>query len=526
MEILRLSFKLKHVVIIGGIVCYLELFTYNSLTRTRLFSPDSMNYVDVARNIASGKGIVQSTLGFSQIFLFNEKSQIPTPFTTQAPLYPILIALLSKCGIEYQDSALIIPVIGYGLILLLGYFLSQHLFGKQIALLTLGWLLISPSLSFVSRFAWSEGPAIVFLLLCLLLLVKSCQLREPKLILLFAGLTGGIAFAVRYIMFLLFALGFLFLVIEYFKRKLKFRIFIYYILGGSLPIGLVLTHNLLSTGQLLPSFLPSDISFLNNLQYLLLAFFREHFIISKTTATIAFLIGIFLVIRVILQQKIAELITLFIKNGHYLLLMWITGYTAFLVFYRTIFHFDYIDNRLMSPAIVILIILETAFLGKAIEPILRHSLTVVILIIFVVVGREIWVMITKPIINSNQRIAQSERLSWIAKHTTDKDLIIGENTVDIPFYFENRKAVTFYPYPYTVYLTYPTLIGFIANNCSRYQNIYLILIKYPIEKDYYGHLYRFGQFITDLRLGNISKYPKIILVATLKNIYVFKISCK
>lgn len=48
-----------------------------------------MNYVDVARNISAGRGIAQSTLGFNQPYLFDEASPIPSPMTSQSPLYPI-----------------------------------------------------------------------------------------------------------------------------------------------------------------------------------------------------------------------------------------------------------------------------------------------------------------------------------------------------------------------------------------------------------------------------------------------------
>ena len=63
-----------------AVVVYLILFGLNSLGRLRRFSPDSMNYVDVARNIAAGRGIVQSTLGFNQPH-WDPKGTIPTPIT-------------------------------------------------------------------------------------------------------------------------------------------------------------------------------------------------------------------------------------------------------------------------------------------------------------------------------------------------------------------------------------------------------------------------------------------------------------
>ena len=65
-----------------AVAAYVGLAGYNSLTRTRNFSPDSMNYVSVARNIAEGKGITQPALGFNQPHISLEVT-LPPPFTSQ-----------------------------------------------------------------------------------------------------------------------------------------------------------------------------------------------------------------------------------------------------------------------------------------------------------------------------------------------------------------------------------------------------------------------------------------------------------
>ncbi len=63
------------------LVVYALLFAFNSFTRTREFDdPDTMNFIDVARHVATGQGVTQSTLGFNQPH-FDADDAIPTPLT-------------------------------------------------------------------------------------------------------------------------------------------------------------------------------------------------------------------------------------------------------------------------------------------------------------------------------------------------------------------------------------------------------------------------------------------------------------
>src|SRR5687768_2425355 len=64
-----------------------------------------MNYVDIARNIAQGRGIVQSTLGFNQPHFFTSLSPAGA-FTSQPPLYSLAIAVVGSLGISFADAAL------------------------------------------------------------------------------------------------------------------------------------------------------------------------------------------------------------------------------------------------------------------------------------------------------------------------------------------------------------------------------------------------------------------------------------
>jgi 4-amino-4-deoxy-L-arabinose transferase-like glycosyltransferase len=516
--------------ILVGIALYLTIFLFNSLSRTRLFSPDSMNYVDVARNIATGKGVVQSTLGFNQPLICDGSSKIPTPFTAQAPLYPFLIVILSRF-VSYADAALILPVVGYGIILFVAFFLTRDLYGERSALLALAGLLVYAPLSYVSRYAWTESVGTAFLFLALFLLVKSCEVIRLKSIIissLLAGLATGLAFSTRYALFPLFFLGALFYVIECHDKKLRFGLLLLYTIGAILPVILVVTHNYFSSGGLLPPALPSDQNLKVNLGAAFLSTFGNYSWKGtwQLRAALALALAVFCVATLIIRRKSRELLVVFVRDRRYLLTSWFLGYSAFMVCSRTVRWFD-IDGRTMVHAGVVMILLGAALVAKVYEsqfPSKYAYYAVLTLAVLLVCAREIRLATNLPVVTTDMNIAQSERLTWIAQHTTDNDLVIGENAQDIPFYFAREAAVSFAAYPYSLHLTYEALEEFVRPNCDKYQHIYLILQPRDDKKwNYDEHLYRYGQFITDTRLGNITQYPDIRTIIHLKDADVFQV---
>ena len=397
--------------IIFGITIYISLFLYNSLTRSRQFSPDSMNYVDVARNIASGKGIVQSTLGFNQTFLFQWNSQIPTPFISQPPLYPLLIALLSHAGLTYADAALVLPAIAYGIVLLSAYILARDLYSEQAALLSICVLIIYAPLYLISKFAWTESIGIVFLLLSFLLLVKSCHTMSIVVSSTYsfcAGLATGLAFSTRYALLPLLLLGIVFIAKEHHTIRWKLQTLLPYMVGSSLLIALVLGHNLLSTGQIMPVSLPSNIDLFTNFKHAARALLGAYFSLDnkKMQAIFAFLLITISMGSLVVRRRTIELLNLFIYNNHFLLTFWVIGYSLFIILQRTIFHFDYVDERILSPAGVTFLILVVALLLKAIQPVTpRRDIiySMLILIIFLVSVREILITLRQPNIALDQQ---------------------------------------------------------------------------------------------------------------------------
>jgi hypothetical protein len=148
---------------VAFLAVYALLFAFNSFTRTREFEDgDTMNFIDVARHVASGQGVTQSTLGFNQPH-FDADDAIPTPLTHQPPLYPLLIAGVSQTGLSITDSALLISVVSYAFVLLAGYRIMLLLFGELEAFGALLLLALYAPLRDFSDSAFSDPPGLAIL---------------------------------------------------------------------------------------------------------------------------------------------------------------------------------------------------------------------------------------------------------------------------------------------------------------------------------------------------------------------------
>lgn len=233
---------------IGVRLCLFGFFTLQ--TPEDRFSPDSMNYVDVAHNILSGRGIVQSCTGYNTPH-FSVDLPLPQPLTSQPPLYPLLIALLGGLGIPLAKAALLIPIAGSGAVLAGCYLLVYTLYDEGKALAALAGLGFFAPLWFVSGYAWSETPGMGLVLFSLwLALLARRGSKQTNWKPLLAGLLAGLAFATRYSLLPVFALGTLVLIQPEDHRRTG-RNLALYAAGCALPVLLVLGHNLRADGTLL-----------------------------------------------------------------------------------------------------------------------------------------------------------------------------------------------------------------------------------------------------------------------------------
>jgi 4-amino-4-deoxy-L-arabinose transferase-like glycosyltransferase len=501
-----------------AVAAYVGLAGYNSLTRTRNFSPDSMNYVSVARNIAEGKGITQPALGFNQPHISLEVT-LPPPFTSQPPLYPLAVALVGLAVPSHADAALLVSAGCYGLILLIGYRLARRLYGHPEALLGLALLIAHYPLGLVSRFAWSEPLGILLALLSFILLVQSDRSREslPRLVL--AGLCAGLAFAARYLLLPAAAVGAVALLARPGGRRIR-RVAAY-AAGATVPAALVLGRNLALTGTLMgarPN--PSLKSLGENLREAGRALLGQSFE-SLTPEVAAPVLAVLVLSATILlaARGRGSLGGVLWHQERWLLVVWSFSYLALLILQRSQIHFDSIGPRLVAPASVTLALILGAMVARASG--LRAGPLLVLALLVALAGLRREVQLLQLSVQTDAaQVARSGRLSWVVAHTTERDLIVGDDTMDIPFYLDRPLVFSFSPYPYTDHPEYESIAAFARRHANRFDRVYLVLRdRYRADQDW---RWAYGDFIADVVSGDTGDYPGVALVQRVRNGYVFE----
>ena len=185
------------IVILLGLlfVGHVGVFGWRSVTFDRRITADSMNYIDVARNLSAGEGLVQSAAGFNQFTFWGRDFSPDFPDKTRArhnPGYSVLIAVVAEAtGLEHANAAFLIGTIAYGSALTFAFVFGWRLAGIGAGLLMAAFLAHQARSIFLR--AWTEPVAIALLFALLALLARGTTPRRA-----FAGgLLAGVALLVR-----------------------------------------------------------------------------------------------------------------------------------------------------------------------------------------------------------------------------------------------------------------------------------------------------------------------------------------
>jgi 4-amino-4-deoxy-L-arabinose transferase-like glycosyltransferase len=517
--------NLSRVAVWSCLATYVGLFVFNMVTRIGRFSPDSMNYVNVARNIAEGNGITQPTLGFNQRRI-NPDDDIPAPLIAHPPLYPLLISWVTRIGVSAPVSALLVSASGLALIFVLVFKLAAALYGEKVALTSMGLSLFYGPLRYIAGFAWSDPVAIALMLFCLLLLVRKSAAGR---FVFTAGFVAGLAFATRYAFLPLLPVGAAFLIISSPSAR-RIRNVCLYGFAFALVAGSVWGHNFVATGSLMPPSrrAPADLS------ETMVTAFRSIFgryMIGLSPRLQFSLFAVSLLVCAISLFKggiVRRTREVFVANNRYLLVAWSLTYLIFIVAQRSAWFFgeDRANEmlRIAAPAGIVLLICWTSLLINSLQVPLSGITIIVLLLLSVSIWREGRAMTQVPRFDLQQQVRYFPRLAWIAAHTSNADLIIGEDTVDIPFFLSGRRTLSFSPYPITEYATYDLIESYSRRHCAAYQNIFIILPNHGLSEEQWRAVY--GNFFADLIFGEIEKYPAITLVQQLEDASVFKVQCR
>lgn len=515
------------------VVALLGLRAYSSITRLHAFwDPDSMNFVDIARQFERGHGLAQSTLGFNEPRISTD-DEIPVPLTAQAPGFPLLIALLGSLGMPLTTSALLLSALGAAALLALVYAIASSCYPRSAGVVALGVLAVYYPLEYVTIVPFSETVGISFELLGLWLLLRAradarWSLRSwPVAMLLGAGLAAGLAFATRYVLSAGLVVGVAFVLLES-QRKLRDSAL--FVVGAGLPVALVLLRNLKLLGSLMPSPNPSTLGFAEIVRAEFWMLFSGYFRFVERLGPVlssALLLGLLsgllglLAWRGELRLRLREL---FFERGRYLLPLWSITYLVLLTRQRLSFNFDW-TPRLLLPASVVLILLLSALVVRTLPERSRQFVYAALaLLLLLGLRSEARRFIAASPYDEERFLAHSGKLSWLAERRAERNLIIGNDTVYVPFFFENFAAISFSPFPYTDYADYDKLVSYVKKHGGKYDHVYVVCDdatdgRSSLDFDY-------GPFAKDLFKSRIEGYPALRPVASPPGTHVFELKVR
>ena len=560
---------------------YVATFAANSLERVRVFTADSMNYVDVARRVAAGDGLVQSTGGFNQPFYLSGDLDLPSAFTAQPPGYPLAIASLSGLGVEAADAALVVSALACAAVLLLVYLLGRRIGGGVGGAAALGAALLFGPLTHLGRAALSECLAVAVVLLFFLLLDRQLgrppgarvfrsagggdstsppasggrpQLGRALLGALALGLLAGAAFGLRYSLWPLPPVGLAALWFAGAARRAPARLLrlAAFAAGAFLPMAWVLGRNLAVDGRLLPAAMPAATTLPENLGRAVAAAFGGWRSTALGNWPDAALLVVALALLGALAVRAASVPDgprIGIASRLPLLIgLWAVLYLAAVVWRATLANFDPIGVRLALPATVPLIpvfggLVAAAVAGAAAAarkrlarrgavraPLLagRWLAPAILALCFgAAFAREAALWSSGHDARATE--FRSERQQWLRDHTGPGDLIVGGGTMDVPFLFPGRFAISYAGLPYTEVLTNSGLERIADRHCPDFDRL-LLVVRPTVElggtrsdEDPTDWL---GPFIADARAGRHEAYPLLQPLAVLDEARVYRIACR
>ena len=214
------------------------------------FTTDSDAYLDVAANLAGGRGLVQTVVDFW-------RPGNPDALGMWPPLYPAGVAALSLLGIPLTIAARLLSAMAYVAFALAFHALARRAGGRGFAFVATLVVLLGPGLVQASATAWSES---LYLFLLTIALVAAYDLshrgarppasgREAA----WAGALFGLAADTRYMGVALVPLVFALLWFGSVRR----RTIAAWAAGAGLPIALWLGHNLAEFGRVFGPGLPT-----------------------------------------------------------------------------------------------------------------------------------------------------------------------------------------------------------------------------------------------------------------------------
>ncbi|MGH7725073.1 MAG: hypothetical protein ACREOU_06550 [Candidatus Eiseniibacteriota bacterium] len=209
--------------------------------RVPAFTTDSEAYLDVARNVLAGEGLVQRIVDYW-------RPSAPDPLGLWPPLYPLVVAGFGLTGVPLELAARIVSALAFGAFAIALGRLAHRALPPPLALAALFLGVLSPAVAGLSTRAWSEPLYLALLTPALLLFARlleresgatSARSSGPWTA-FFAGLLLGGAGLARYVSVPAVALG----VVALLVARARGRRVVLFVVGALLPVVPWLVHNL------------------------------------------------------------------------------------------------------------------------------------------------------------------------------------------------------------------------------------------------------------------------------------------
>lgn len=506
------------------VVVYLGAVSINVLRYEGRFSPDSVVYLDTARNLLAGNGL-SSTIAPLDTAITQDLT-LPVPMTTWGPLYPLLIAFLSKLGVELTAAALIIPIVFLAATLGAAFLLLRRCYDVPAALLGVAFLIQFSPLRMVSANAWSETTAIAFMVLFFWLVAEpECTWWKSML----AGVAGGLAFGARYAMLPLFLIGGIACVLGPKGRRAKSLGS--FCAGFLIVAGPIIARNCIRAGMPLGAHIPRV-----NFGYaeVCAGLFR---VLADGAAPVApladLLLSLLLVAMLVMTYLHARqgelsgvLRDFFAGRQATLLLLWAVVYSALLVRSEVRFAIDPINARLVLPASITLVLLAAGLIARMAGA--RTWIPVVFALLLAAAALPSEVSMARMLLRSKVAppytfdIARSPLYQWISDNVTGEDLLIAEDSFSLPLYMGPIRMLYFESQlPTTKPLRYDDLSGYLGKHRREYAHAYLVL-RAGLSRSG-PRSPEWGSFLSDLDVGRMQPYPGMSKAIELEDAHVFSI---
>lgn len=454
-----------------------------------LFSPDSMHYVDLARNFANGLGLVTFNLNLTS-------QSIPDWITFFPPLYPLLLSLGFWLGMGPAGAARLVSMASFVVILLCVYTFGRRLKSPEVGTLATSIWVIMVSRWSVSLYAWSDPPFIAFSCLALLTMINSIEKGRVLAGRFFvAGLLSGMAASTRLIAMTLAPCGLLAaLLVASRCRDPQKRPWLFLksccalIVGFTVPMASWMLYNWINAGYLLKGLeVPSQTSLLTNIETVARGTFTDLWPLLVLTLLAYLLVG---------RYSLRGFLNYFtdrdgLLGGHrrdQMLIMscWVIFYCSFLVVIASIidiYDMRFLNRRLLVPfypflIVILLVILHHAYSLRFDTHRIPRLVYLALFSAAVILGGKH--LLREIDLTSKYKFQDCALYRWIESETGGKDLFVGNSSWHITFY--TGRPVLESGYPEMPSLKPQAVIAFLEKFKEDYGDAYYVLIREAGER--------------------------------------------